>query len=107
VPLLAHLADQEGRKRHRLSRGVVERPECVPTALAGRDSGVKAHTDHVDDLVLLPDRHAGEAYVRQKATLVDVDFVLDDQLLRLAPSDVGLGLVVRHDELDGPAVDAA
>ena len=36
-----------------------------------------------------------------------VDLVLDQQLLDLTAPDVGLGLVVRYDQLDRPAVDAA
>src|SRR5262249_12184516 len=36
-----------------------------------------------------------------------VDLVLDQQLLHLAAPNVGLGLVIRHVQLDGPAVDAA
>ena len=36
-----------------------------------------------------------------------VDLVLDQQLLDLAAPDVGLRLVVRHDQLDRPTVDAA
>ena len=36
-----------------------------------------------------------------------VDLVLHHELLGFAASYVGLGLVVRHDELDRPAVDAA
>ena len=38
---------------------------------------------------------------------MDVDLVLDQKLLDLAASDVGLGFVVRHHDLDRPAVDAA
>ena len=38
---------------------------------------------------------------------MDVDLVLVQELLDLAASDVGLGLVVGHDQLDRPAVDAA
>ncbi len=38
---------------------------------------------------------------------MDVDLVLDHQLLGLAAADVGLGFVVRDDELDRPAIDAA
>src|SRR5262249_39097110 len=63
--------------------------------------------DHVEDLVLVPYRYAGEAHVREEATLMRVDLVLDSELLGLAPPHVGLGLVVGDDQLDGPAVDAA
>ena len=106
VPLLAHL-DQRGRERHRLGRRVVERPEGVAAALGGGQRRVEAHADHVDDLLLVEHRLAGEANVGQEAALVDVDLVLDHQLLGLAAPDVGLGLVVGDDQLDRPAVDAA
>ena len=107
VPLLAHLVDQIGRDRHRLRRRVVVGPEAVAVALGGGQRGVEAHADHVDDLVFLEHRHAGEADVGQEAADMHVDLVLDQQLLGLAAADVGLGLVVRHDRLERPAVDAA
>src|SRR6516164_1893053 len=43
----------------------------------------------------------------EEAPDVHVDLVFDQQLLDLAAPDVGLGLVVRHDQLDWPTVDAA
>src|SRR5208282_2680886 len=76
-------------------------------ALARGDGGVEADADHVDDLLLRPDRHAGQAHVGEEAAHVDVDVVLDRQLLRLAPADVGFGFVVLHVQLDGSAVDPA
>ena len=106
VPPLAH-AHEAGRECHRLRRRVVERPEGVAAAPGGGDGGVQAHADHVDDALLLEHRHAGQAHVGEEAALVDVDVVLDHQLLGLAPADVGLGLVVGHDQLDGTAVDAS
>ena len=36
-----------------------------------------------------------------------VDIVLDRQFFRLASADIGLRFVIRHDQLDRPAVDAA
>ena len=107
VPLLAHLVDEIGRERDRLRRRVVERPEAVAVALGRGQRGVEAHADHVDDLVLLEHRHAGEADVGEEAAEMDVDLVLDHQLLGLAAADVGLGFVVRDHQLDRPAVDAA
>ena len=90
----------------RPARGEVERAERVAAALRLRDRGVEAHGDHVDELVLLVHRHAGEAHVREVAAGVGVDLVLDDELLRLAPAHVGLRLVVGDEQLDRPAVDA-
>src|SRR5574341_2074596 len=65
VPLLAHLADHVRPRRDRLGRREVERPEGVPAALARRDRRVETHGDHVDDLVRLVERHAGETDVGQ------------------------------------------
>src|SRR5215510_8771328 len=107
MPLLAELADQIRRDRDRLGRRVIERPEDVAAALGGRDGRVETDADHPDGLVLLEDRHARQAYVGEIAALRDVDLVLEYHLLGLAAADVGLGLVVRHHQLDGTAVDAA
>ena len=107
MPLLAHLVHEVGREGHGLRGSVVERAEGVPAALAGRDRRVEADAYHVQDLVLVPHRHAGKTDVRQEAALMRVDLVLDGELLGLAPPDVGLGLVVGDDQLDGAAIDAA
>jgi ABC transporter substrate binding protein len=60
--LLAKL-DERGCERHRLRRCVVEWPEGEAAALPRGDRGVEACPDHVDHLVFLEYRHAGEAYV--------------------------------------------
>ena len=106
VPLLAHLGER-GREGDRLRRRVVVQAEGVAVAGAGGQRGVEAHGDHVDDLGLLPHRHAGQTDVGQEAADVDVDVVLVHHLLRLAAPDVGLGFIVDDDEFDRPAVDAA
>ncbi len=106
VPLLAHLVDHVRRRRHRLGRRVVERPEDVPAALGLGDRRVQAHADHVDGLGLFEDGHAGQADVGEVAALDEVDLVLEGELLRLTTPDVGLGFVVDHDGLDRPAVHA-
>ena len=106
MPLLAHFVDEIGRKGDGLGGGIIERAEGIAVALARGDGRVEAHTDHVDDLLLGKHRHAGETDVGKKTALVRVDLVLDHQLLRLAAPHIGLGFVVRHDELDRPAVDA-
>ena len=107
MPSLAQLIDEVGRKGHGLRWGVVEWPETVAVALGRRECRVEAYADDVDDLVLLENRHAGQADVGEEAAQVDVDLVLDQELLGLAAADVGLELIVRHDQLDRPAVDAA
>ena len=107
MPFLAELAHEVGGHRHRLRRSIIEGPEGVTVALAGGERGVEANANHVDDLVLAEHGLAGEAYVGEKPALVCVDIVLDHELLGLAASYVGLGFVIRHDELDRPAVDAA
>ena len=97
VPLLAHLVDKIGRDGHRLRRRIIESPEAVTVALGRGQRGVKAHADHVDDLVLLEHRHAGEADIGKEAANVNVDIVFDEELLGLAAADVGLRLVVGDD----------
>src|SRR5262249_27295105 len=89
VPLLGQL-DERGCERHRLRRCVVEWPKGEAAALPGGDRGVEACPDHVDHLVLLEYRHAGEAYVGEQAALVGIDSVTDQELLDLAASHVGL-----------------
>ena len=107
VPGLAQFVDEIGRECHRLRWGVVERAEGVAAAFAGGERGVETHADHVDDLVLVEHRLAGETDVGEEAALVDVDLVLHEQLLGLAASHVGFGFVVRDNEFDWPAIDAA
>src|SRR4029453_12098339 len=107
VPFLAHLVDQVRSDGNGLGRRVVEGPEDVPAALSGCDRGVQADTDHPYGLVLLEDRHAGQADVREVAALGDVNLVLENNILRLAAPDVGRRLVVGDDQLDGASVDAA
>ena len=107
VPLLRQLAGQVRREGHRLGRRVVEGPEGVPIALGRGDRGVEAHPDHVRELVFLEHRHAGDAHVREVAALGHVDLVLDDQLFRLSPPDVRLGLIVGDDQLDRSSIDPA
>ena len=102
VPFLGDLVDEIRCERDCLRRGVVERPEDVPAAVLRRDRGVEAHADHEDGLVLLEDRHARDADVREIPAFTDVDLVLDDELLRLATADVGLRLVVGDDRLERP-----
>ena len=107
VPFLAQLADQIGRERDRLGRGVIVGAEAVAVAFGGRQRRVEAHPDHVDELVVLPHRHAGEADIRQKTADMRVDLVLGDHFLDRAPPDIGLRLVVGHDQLDRAAANAA
>src|SRR5262249_44734485 len=82
-------------------------PETITIAFGGGQRGIETYADHVDDLVLLEHRHAGETDVREEAADVSVDIVLDQQLLDLAAADIGLGLVVNSHDLDRPTVDAA
>ena len=89
-----------------MRRRVVVNAEAVAIALGGGKRGVETHADHVDDLGLFPDRHAGKTDVGQETADVNVDLVLFDHLQRLAARDVGLGLVVRDHQLDRPAIDA-
>ncbi len=107
VPLLAHLVDEIGRDGYRLRRRKFVRPEAVAVALGGGQRGVEAHADHVDDLVFLEHRHAGEADVGKEAADVHIDIVFDQQLLSFPAPDVGLGLIVRNHRLERPAIDAA
>ena len=107
MPFLAHLVDEIGPERDGLGRRVIVRAEAVAVALAGGDRRVEADADHVDDLVLLVERHAGEADVGQHAADIGVDLVLDQQLLGLAAADIGLQLVVLGDQLDLAAENAA
>src|SRR5262245_6735406 len=107
VPLLAHLVDEVWRDRDSLSGRVVEGPEDEAAALGRRDRGVQANADHPDGPVLLEDRHAGEADVREVAALGDVDLVLEDELLGLAAAHVGFRLVIGDHQLDGPTIDPA
>jgi len=95
------------RKRLRLRRREIVGAECVFVALARCQRRVEAHADHVDDLVLGEDRNASEADVGQVAADMRVDIVFGDKLLDFAAAGVGLRLVVRDDELDRPAEDAA
>ena len=107
VPLLAHLGER-GPEGDRLRRRVIVDAEAVAVAFAGGQRGVEAHADHVDDLGLLPDRHAGEADVGEEAADMDVDVVLVHQLLRScgAPTS-GLDSSSTMTSFDRPAVDAA
>src|SRR5207244_3146272 len=107
VPLLAQLADEVRGEGDRLGGRVVERSEDVPAALRRRDGGVKTDADHEDGPVLVEDRHAGHADVGEIAALGHVDLVLHEELLHLAAADIRLGLVVGHDRLQRPAVDAS
>src|SRR5258708_5983271 len=107
VPFLTHLADEMGSERDGLRRGVVGRPEAVAIAFAGGQRGVEAHTDHVDDLGVFPDRHARKAYVGEEAADLHVNLVLDDELFRLTAANIGLRLIVSDQELNRPAVDDA
>ena len=106
VPFLAQLAEIRA-EGHGLRRRAVERTERVLVAAAAGDGGVEADADHVDDLMLLPDRHAGEADIGQEPAACDVHIVVDGQLLRLAAPDIGLRFVIGDDQFDRPAVDAA
>src|SRR6266567_3161933 len=107
VPLLAHLVDQIRRERHGLGGRVVEGAEHEAAALGRGDRGVEADADHPDRLVLLEDRHAGQTHVGEIAALGEIDLVLDDELLGLAPAHVRLRLVVGDHQLDRAAVDPA
>src|SRR3989475_671082 len=107
VPLLAHLVDQIRREGHGLGGRVVEGPEHVAAALGRGDGRVETDADHPDGLVLLEDRHAGQTHVGEIAALGEVDLVLDDELLGLAPAHVRLRLVVGDHQLDRAAVDPA
>ena len=107
MPLLGNLVDEMRREGHGLRRRVVEGPENVPTALARGDCRVEADTDHPDRLLLLEHGHAGDADVREIPAFADVDLVLDQELLGLAPAHVRLRLVVGDHELDRPAIDPA
>jgi hypothetical protein len=53
-------------------------PERVAVAFGGGQRRVEAHPDHVDELVVLPDRHASQANIGQKAADMGIDVVLDD-----------------------------
>ena len=106
VPLLAHLVDEIRREGDRLRRRIVVGAEAIAVAFRCGERRVEADADHVDHHVLLEHRHAGETDIGEEAAHVRVDLVFDQELLDLAPPDVGLGLIVRDDQLDRPAIDA-
>ena len=106
MPLLAHFR-QRRREGDRLRRRVIVQAEGVAVARRGGERGVEAHRDHVDDLGVLPDRHAGKADIRQEAADMNVDLVVLHHLDGLLPGDGGRALVVDDIEFDRAAVDAA
>jgi hypothetical protein len=107
VPFFSQVLDQMGRERDRLRRRVVVDPEAVAVTLCRGQRGVEAHADHVDNLGLLPNRHAGQADVGEEAADMGINLVLVHQLAGLAASDIGLGFIIRDDQFDRPAVYAA
>jgi hypothetical protein len=94
-------------ERDRLRRRVIVDAEAYAVACRGRQRGVEAYADHVDDVGVVPHRHAGDADVGQEAADMNVDIILLHHLRGLLTGDSRRTFVVGDHQFDRTAVNTA